>query len=239
MKCLRNSYPTRSKVTKVCIATMRGGLQKPNTSYLAFFPKLFKNPIFFEVFFEKSETAPYFPKLPILLKIPPPPPQNNGFHDCGRAKPCGSEIAMCSKPGYLIDLKNMGSFGETRGRFLSGFLGRKQKGPAEQVAPRVSSLKICRFRVCVFPTSAWRKYDSQKHLFGGDFLGKILAANSLPGAFVYSRFSDNFSKEVVLGYGILSLNFGWRDRNSCLLGYFTGHLLEGRQIAETRLQGER
>ena len=33
----------------------------------------------------------------------------------------------------------------------------------------------------------WRKYDSQRPLFGGDFLGQILAADSLPGAFVHSH----------------------------------------------------
>ena len=66
--------------------------------------------------------------------------------------------------------------------------GSQQKGPAEQVAPRVSSLKTCRFWVCVFPLIPWGEYDSQRPLFGGGFLGQILAAPSLPGAFVYSRF---------------------------------------------------
>ena len=70
---------------------------------------------------------------------------------------------------------------------FSVLFGSKQKGPAEQVAPRASSLKICRFRVCVSPITPWRKYDSQRPLFGGDFLGQILAADSLPGAFVHSR----------------------------------------------------
>ena len=65
-------------------------------------------------------------------------------------------------------------------------IGIKQKGPAEQVAPRVSSLKFADFE-CVFPIVPWRKYDSQRPLFGGDFLGQILAADSLPGAFVHSR----------------------------------------------------
>ena len=41
--------------------------------------------------------------------------------------------------------------------------------------------------VCVFPIIPWRKDDSQRPLFGGDFLGQILAADSLPGAFVHSR----------------------------------------------------
>ena len=35
--------------------------------------------------------------------------------------------------------------------------------------------------MCVFPLIPWRKYDSQRPLFGGDFLGLILAAPSLPG----------------------------------------------------------
>ena len=37
------------------------------------------------------------------------------------------------------------------------------------------------------PMRPWRKHDSQRPLFGGDFLGQILAADSLPGAFVHSR----------------------------------------------------
>ena len=74
-----------------------------------------------------------------------------------------------------------------RKRLCPREFGSKQKGTAEQVAPRVSSLKIRRFRVYVFPLIPWRKYDSQRPLFGGDFLGQILAAPSLPGAFVYSR----------------------------------------------------
>ena len=41
--------------------------------------------------------------------------------------------------------------------------------------------------MCVFPITPWRKYDSQRPLFGGDFLGQILAADSLPGAFLHSR----------------------------------------------------
>ena len=85
-------------------------------------------------------------------------------------------------------------FGQARftpARFAEYQIGSKQKGPAEQVAPRVSSLKICRFRVCVFPIIPWRKYDSQRPLFGGDFLGQILAADSLPGAFVHSRIWEN------------------------------------------------
>ena len=66
--------------------------------------------------------------------------------------------------------------------------GSKQKGPAKQVAPRVSSLKICcRFWVCVFPIIPWRESDFQRPLFGGDFLGQVLAADSLPGAFLHSR----------------------------------------------------
>ena len=72
-------------------------------------------------------------------------------------------------------------------------VGSKQKGPAEQVAPRVSSLKICRFWVCIFPINPWRKYDSQRPLFGGDFLGQILAADSLPGAFVHSLQEERIS----------------------------------------------
>ena len=74
--------------------------------------------------------------------------------------------------------------------FQCQMLGSKQKGPAEQVAPRVSSLKICRFWLCVFPLIPWRKYDFRRPLFGGDFLGQILAADSLPGAFVHSRYAQ-------------------------------------------------
>ena len=60
--------------------------------------------------------------------------------------------------------------------------GRPSKWP-----PKCLPSNICRFWVFVFPLIPWRKYDSQRPLFGGDFLGQILAAAPLPGAFVYSR----------------------------------------------------
>ena len=74
------------------------------------------------------------------------------------------------------------------------------------MAPRVSSLEICRFWVCVFPTIPWRKYDSQRPLFGGDFLGQILAADSLPGAFVHSRFVYVFFFRVIPDGGEKNIN---------------------------------
>ena len=47
------------------------------------------------------------------------------------------------------------------------------------MAPKVSSLNICRFRACVFPIIPWRKYDSQRPLFGGTNSGGRFA----PGHF--------------------------------------------------------
>ena len=84
----------------------------------------------------------------------------------------------------------------------SAGIGSKQKGPAEEVAPRVSSLKICRFRVCVFPLIPWRKYDSQRPLLGGDFLGQTLAADSLPGAFVHSRRKHPSRQAIFFGQNL-------------------------------------
>ena len=52
--------------------------------------------------------------------------------------------------------------------------------------------------MCVFPVIPWRKYDSHRPVFGEDFLGQILAADSLPGAFVRSRIS------AVRTYGALT-----------------------------------
>ena len=56
-----------------------------------------------------------------------------------------------------------------------------KKGPAEQVAPRVSSLKICRFWVCVFPTTPWRKYDSPKKPFWRGLSGTNSGGRFAPG----------------------------------------------------------
>ena len=54
--------------------------------------------------------------------------------------------------------------------------------------------------MCVFPTVPWRKYDSQRPLFGGDFLGQILAVDSLPGAFVHSRITNRKVTDTVTDF---------------------------------------
>ena len=62
--------------------------------------------------------------------------------------------------------------------------------------------------MCVFPIIPWRKYDSQRPLFGGDFLGQILAADSLPGAFVHSRFCGTLTQNPPLFLRILYASWG-------------------------------
>ena len=52
-------------------------------------------------------------------------------------------------------------------------VGSKQKGPAEQVVPRVSSLKICRFWVCVFPIIPWRNMTPKDPFLEVTFWGKF------------------------------------------------------------------
>ena len=80
--------------------------------------------------------------------------------------------------------KLCGKFAEISRKFAENFLQWPlPERPHKLIA---DSLKICRFWVCVFPILPWRKYNSQRPLFGGDFVGQILAADSLPGAFVHS-----------------------------------------------------
>ena len=126
---------------------------------------------------------------------------------------------------------------------FSSLVGSKQKGPAEQMAPRVSSLKICRFWVCVFPIIPWRKYDSQIPLFGGDFLGQILAADSLPGAFVHSRtggfvcgHSTDWRETSPLNIDILvGFSRDWAGDKKLFICFLSAHFLTGKEKHGNRI----
>ena len=60
--------------------------------------------------------------------------------------------------------------------------GRPSKWP-----PECLPSKFADFECAFSPIIPWRKDDSQRPLFGGDFLAQILAADSLPGAFVHTQ----------------------------------------------------
>ena len=60
--------------------------------------------------------------------------------------------------------------------------GRPSKWPPECLPSKFVDFE-CAFSLII----PWREYDSQRPLFGGHFLGQLLAADSLPGAFVHSR----------------------------------------------------
>ena len=61
-------------------------------------------------------------------------------------------------------------------------IGSKQKGPAKQVAPRVSPLKIRRFWVCVFPIIPWRSMTPKDPFLEG------LSGTNSGGRFAPGRF---------------------------------------------------
>ena len=90
-------------------------------------------------------------------------------------------------------------------------VGRKQKGQAEQVAPRASSLKICRFRVYVFPISPWRKYDSQNPFWRG------LSGKNSGGRFAPGRFCLLPSERVFRDSGLETPNH-FRHSSQAVLG---------------------
>ena len=101
-----------------------------------------------------------------------------------------------------------------RGTLPDTWVGSKQKGPAEQVAPRVSSLEICRFRVCVSPITPWRKYDSQNLFLEGTFWDKNSGGRFAPGRFcsLPNGQSLNTHRGKHRSGGAQSLDNGFQER---------------------------
>ena len=81
-------------------------------------------------------------------------------------------VVFCYRRSFLLSVP-----------FSCFSFGSKQKGPAEQVAPRVSSLKLCRFWVCVFPILPCRKERLPKTPFRRGLSGTDSGGRFAPGRF--------------------------------------------------------